>query len=255
MRLKDKLRALYEGDSQEAHKFRYALLVFDITTIMFIVVTSFLPRSSAFEWMDVIIGLIVLADFSVRLAISRTPWRDLAHPMTVADVAAIVSFLAPVVGEGIGFLRILRTLRLLRTYQLLARLRADSVFFRRNEELIIAAVNLGVFIFVMTGFVYETQRWTNSEIGNYIDALYFTIAALTTTGFGDITLTGTLGHLISVIIMIFGVTLFLRLVQVLLRPHKVKHPCPVCGLQRHDRDAVHCKACGTILNIPDEGAV
>jgi voltage-gated potassium channel len=255
MRLKDKLRALYEGDSQEAHKFRYALLVFDITTIMFIVVTSFLPRSSAFEWMDVIIGLIVLADFSVRLAISRTPWRDLAHPMTVADVAAIVSFLAPVVGEGIGFLRILRTLRLLRTYQLLARLRVDSVFFRRNEELIIAAVNLGVFIFVMTGFVYETQRWTNSEIGNYIDALYFTIAALTTTGFGDITLTGTLGHLISVIIMIFGVTLFLRLVQVLLRPHKVKHPCPVCGLQRHDRDAVHCKACGTILNIPDEGAV
>src|SRR5215218_10290234 len=142
MRLKDKLRALYEGDSQEAHKFRYALLVFDITTILFIVVTSFLPRSPAFEWMDVIIGLIVLADLSVRLAISRTPWRDLAYPTTLADIAAIVSFLAPVVGEGIGFLRILRTLRLLRTYQLLARLRADSVFFRRNEDLIIAAVNL-----------------------------------------------------------------------------------------------------------------
>ncbi|MET0528374.1 MAG: ion transporter, partial [Microvirga sp.] len=30
---------------------------------------------------------------------------------------------------------------------------------------------------------------------------------------------------------------------------------PVCGLQRHDRDAVHCKACGTTINIPDEGAV
>jgi voltage-gated potassium channel len=24
-------------------------------------------------------------------------------------------------------------------------------------------------------------------------------------------------------------------------------------LQRHDSDAVHCKACGTVLNIPDEG--
>ena len=107
----------------------------------------------------------------------------------------------------------------------------------------------------MTGFVYETQHWTNPKIGNYVDALYFTIAALTTTGFGDITLTGTLGHLISVIIMIFGVTLFLRLVQVLLRPDKVRFACPVCGLQRHDRDAVHCKACGTILNIPDEGAI
>jgi voltage-gated potassium channel len=255
MRVIDRLRLLYEGDTPEAHQFRYALLVFDVTTILFIVVTSFLPRSPAFEWMDVIIGLIVLADLSVRLAISRTPWRDLAYPTTLADIAAIVSFLAPVVGEGIGFLRILRTLRLLRTYQLLARLRADSVFFRRNEDLIIAAVNLGVFIFIMTGFVYETQRWTNTKIGNYIDALYFTIAALTTTGFGDITLTGTLGHLISVMIMIFGVTLFLRLVQVLLRPDKVRFPCPVCALQRHDRDAVHCKACGTVLNIPDEGAI
>jgi voltage-gated potassium channel len=255
MKVTDRLRMLYEGDSPEAHRFRYALLFFDVATILFIVVTSFMPRFRTFEWVDVVIGLFVLADFSARLLISRHRWKDLLHPITLADAAAIVSFLAPIVGEGIGFLRILRTVRLLRTYQLLARLRADSPFFRRNEELIIAAVNLGVFIFIMTGFVYETQRWTNTEIGNYVDALYFTIAALTTTGFGDITLTGTLGHLLSVIIMIFGVTLFLRLVQVLLRPNKIRYPCPACGLQRHDRDAVHCKACGTVLNIPDEGDV
>lgn len=255
MRAVDKVRFLYEADAPEAHRFRYALLVFDIVTVLFIVVSSFLPHSTVLQGIDIVIGLIVLADFSARLAISPTPWKDLLHPTTLADVAAIVSFLAPIVGEGIGFLRILRTVRLLHTYQLLARLRADSPFFRRNEELIIATVNLSVFIFVMTGFVYETQRWTNEEIGNYVDALYFTMAALTTTGFGDITLTGTPGRLLSVVIMIFGVTLFLRLVQVLLRPSKVRHPCPVCGLQRHDRDAVHCKACGTILNIPDEGAV
>lgn len=255
MRLRDNLKLLYEGDTLEAHRFRYALLVFDIATIVFIVASSFLPHSLPVQGIDVILGLIVLADFSARLAISPTPWKDLLHPTTLADVAAIVSFLAPIVGEGIGFLRILRTVRLLHTYQLLARLRADSAFFRRNEELIIASVNLGVFIFIMTGFVYETQHRANDKINNYVDALYFTMAALTTTGFGDITLTGTLGHLISVVIMIFGVTLFLRLVQVLLRPNKVKHPCPVCALQRHDRDAVHCKACGTILNIPDEGVL
>lgn len=53
--------------------------------------------------------------------------------------------------------------------------------------------------------------------------------------------------------MFFGVTLFLRLAQVLFRPVKVRHPCLHCGLQRHDPDAVHCKACGNLLNIPDEG--
>ena len=44
-----------------------------------------------------------------------------------------------------------------------------------------------------------------------------------------------------------------RLLQALIRPHKVRHACPACGLQRHDVDAVHCKACGKLLNIPDEG--
>ena len=32
MRVKDKLRLLYEGDTPEAHRFRYGLLVFDVLT-------------------------------------------------------------------------------------------------------------------------------------------------------------------------------------------------------------------------------
>lgn len=253
--LPTRLRALYEGDDLLAHRFRYGLLTFDIATILFVVVSSFFQPTVVTETLDVVVGLVILADFTARLAISRTRLRDLAHPATWADAIAILSLLAPLAGEAGGFLRVLRTLRLLHTYQLLARLRTDSQWFRQNEELAIAIVHLVVFLFVMTGIVFETQRWTNPEIGNYVDALYFTVTALTTTGFGDITLRGTAGRLISVAIMIFGVTLFLRLARSLLQPHKVRFPCPTCGLQRHDIDAVHCKACGTVLNIPDEGAL
>lgn len=249
----DRVRHYYEGDSPEAHRFRYGLLVFDFATVAFIVISSFLPRTSHLEVADMIIGVPVALDFVLRIAISRERFRGLAHPATWADFAAVISFLSTIAGEGLAFLRILRTLRLLRTYQILERLRADSGFFRKNEDVILAAVNLLVFLFVMTGIVYETQRHTNADIRNYVDALYFTVTSLTTTGFGDITLEGTTGRLISVVIMIFGVTLFLRLAQVLVRPHKVRFPCPTCGLQRHEPDAVHCKACGTLLNIPDEG--
>jgi voltage-gated potassium channel len=163
-----------------------------------------------------------------------------------------VSFLAPLIGEPAGFLRILRTLRLLRSYHLLARLRADVPYFREHEEVIKAATNFVVFLFVTTGFVYETQHLTNPAIRNYADALYFSVTALTTTGFGDITLPGTLGRLISVVIMLFGVTLFFGLARAVLRPAKVRFPCPKCGLLTHDLNAVHCKACGELLNIPNE---
>src|SRR5712671_1203612 len=253
--LKGKIRQLYEGETLGEVRFRYALLVLDIVTVMFIIATSFLPRSKAIESLDIMFGVLILADFSARLIISRQPLRDFTRFSTWSDIVVIISFLAPFTGEAGGFLRTLRTLRLLRDYQMVARLRVDSSFFRRNEEVIFAVANLAVFIFVMTGIVYETQKSHNNHIVNYADALYFTVTALTTTGFGDITLPGTVGRLITVVIMIFGVTLFLNLAKVLFSPTKVRFRCPSCGLFRHDIDAVHCKACGTVLNIPDEGAV
>jgi voltage-gated potassium channel len=252
--LKDRIRQLYEGETFGAMRFRYALLVLDIVTVMFIIATSFLPRSKAIESLDVVFGVLILADFSARLIISRHPLQHFTRLSTWTDLIVIISFLAPLTGEAGGFLRTLRTLRLLRDYQMVARLRVDNSFFRRNEEVIFAVANLAVFIFVMTGIVYETQKSHNNHIANYADALYFTVTALTTTGFGDITLPRTVGRLITVVIMIFGVTLFLNLAKALLAPTKVRFPCPICGLQRHDSDAVHCKACGTVLNIPDEGA-
>ena len=251
--LKRRIRLLYENDAPAGTRFRYGLLLLDIVTVLFIVATSFLPRTKAVESLDVVFGILILADFSARMIISRHPLHDLARLSTWTDIVVIISFLAPLAGEAGGFLRAFRTLRLLRDYQMVTRLRADSAFFRRNEEVVFAVANLGVFIFVMTGIVYETQKSHNPQIANYADALYFTVTALTTTGFGDITLPGTMGRLITVVIMIFGVTLFLNLAKALLAPSKVRFPCPVCALQRHDADAVHCKACGTVLNIPDEG--
>jgi voltage-gated potassium channel len=247
-----RLKELYEGSTGRAHRFRYGLLIFDIVTLVFVVATSFTERDLWIEVADVAFGLLILADFCARLLVSDKPLRELLHPVTWADLAAIVSFLAPFAGEAVGFLRVLRTLRLLRSYQLLSRLQADFPHFRAHEEIIIAIANFAVFLFVMTGLVYETQHVHNPAIHNYADALYFTVTALTTTGFGDITLPGTAGRLLSVIIMIFGVTLFFGLARAVLQPVKVRFECPSCGLLRHDIDAVHCKACGELLKIPND---
>jgi voltage-gated potassium channel len=250
----ERIRSLYEDDTPAAHRFRYALLVFDLVTILFVIFTSFFARSRGIELADLVFGALILSDFIVRFWLEREKGRFLLRLASWADIAAVLSFLSPFAGEGLGFLRILRTLRLLHTYQLLVRLRQDFTFFRENEDVILAGINLGVFLFVMTGLIYATQVNTNPEIRNYADALYFTVTTLTTTGFGDITLTGSWGRMLSVAVMIFGVTLFLRLLQVLFRPSKVRHECEVCGLVLHDVDAVHCKHCGATLHIRTEGS-
>jgi voltage-gated potassium channel len=251
---KDYLRRLYEGDSRSAHRFRYGLLAFDLVTIAFLVVSSFL-RWDGTQYLDAGIGIILALDFLARLWLAPIKLKHLLSPLGIVDLIVIASLLAPLAGEGAAFLRILRLLRIGRSYLLMRRLKQDFAFMRRNEQTVMAAINLAVFVFVMTAIVYETQAGMNPKINNYADALYFNITALTTTGFGDIVLEGTWGRVLSSIIMICGVSLFLRLIQVMLRPLKVDHKCPQCGLRRHDFDAVCCKACGTVLDIEDEGAV
>lgn len=249
---RERVRLLYNGKSEAAQRFRYGLLALDIITIAFLVYTSFVSTPFT-EFMDLVIGVVLVLDFAARLWIAANRWRYLVSPFGLADVAVIISLLAPIVGEGLAFLRAARLFRLFRSVQVIRQLREDWPWFRQNEQAIGAAINLGIFLFLATAVVYQSQHVINPKINNYVDALYFTVTTLTTTGFGDIILEGNWGRLLSVVIMIFGVSLFLRLIQVMLRPPKVEHKCPDCGLLRHDPDAVHCKACGRMLNIADEG--
>jgi len=173
--------------------------------------------------------------------------------VTIADVIVVISMFAAAYADNLGFFRVLRALRLFRSYHILGMLRRDWPWVRRHEEMLLAMVNLGVFLFITTAIVFVSQHHINPEIQNYVDALYFTVTTLTTTGFGDITLQGEWGRLLAVLIMILGISLFLRLLQTIFRPAKVKAVCDNCGLSRHDPDAVHCKHCGEVVHIPTSG--
>ena len=253
-RLHKQIDHLYNGDSKHARNFRWGLLAFDLITIIYFVVASFLHHVDDIHIVEEGIGVLFLLEFAARIFISKRRLRDIFHPIGLADLIVIASLLAPSLAQNYSFLRVVRSLRLLRSYHMLKNLRKQSKFVRLHEDVIFSVVNLLIFIFIITAVVYVSQVGVNPSIKDYVDALYFTIATLTTTGFGDITLTGTSGRILAVLIMIFGISLFLRLVQTIFRPGKVRYECPTCGLSRHDNDAVHCKHCGAVLHITTEGA-
>ncbi|MFD1697258.1 potassium channel family protein [Roseibium aestuarii] len=251
--LRARLRTLYFGDSRQSRYWRYGMLVFDVATIAYFVVSSMIDPEHHNHAIDFVVAAVLGLDFAARLLAEPRPWRELFSFTGIMDIAVIASLLAPVFVENMAFLRVVRMLRLLRSYHLLKELREASPWFRVREEIIQSAINLVVFVFVVTAIVYVVENDLNPDINTYLDALYFTVTTLTTTGFGDITMSDTAGRLMTVIIMIFGVALFLRLVQTIFRPNKVHYPCPDCGLSRHDPDAVHCKHCGRTIAIPTEG--
>jgi len=247
------VRALYHGTDRRARIFRFSLLIFDTTSVVFFIASSMAREQAWVYWVDALIALVIIVDLAARFWIAKNPLRLFKQLTTWTDLIVIVTLILPTLFDSLLFLRVLRALRVLRSYRVLADLRSESSFFKRNEDVIQSVINLAVFVFVMTALVYVLEVHHNPKINNYVDALYFTITALTTTGFGDITLEGTSGRLLTIVILLIGVALFLRLVQTIFRPAHVNYECPDCGLKRHDTDAVHCKHCGRTLHIVTEG--
>jgi voltage-gated potassium channel len=247
VRIREFCREFYYGSSRLGVRGRYVVLAVDLSIILYFVATTFLPLE---EWIivaDQIIGAILIVEMAGRFIADDDRWGFVSQPLVLLDLAIIVSLFVPEVTGNFAFLRVIRAMRLFRSYHVTQQLKAHFQFF------IYSALNLLVFIFVVTAFVFVLQQERNPDINDYVDALYFTITTLTTTGFGDVLLVGSQGRLLAIVVMIVGVALFIRLVQTIFRPTKVRYECAQCGLTRHDLDAVHCKHCGHELHIRTEG--
>lgn len=251
------LRRLYHGKSPAARRFQLSVIVIDLAIIAFFILSPLLPKGPVFYVIDFSVAALLAIDLGARALASHNAWHWLRQPTTIVDVFILLTMLAPDTLANFGFLRVLRIWTLSQTDLVWAPLRRSR--HRTWENPVRAIVSLITFLFVVTGFVYTFFKEpvlggvaSEKLIHNYVDALYFTVATVTTTGFGDITLPGPMGKLTSVVVMIVGISLFVRLAQAIFRPSKVTFRCPTCALMKHDYDAVHCKACGEILCIPDE---
>jgi voltage-gated potassium channel len=248
--LQMKLRRIERGRDKWALRWQAVLAVVDLSIIAFFVFGPFLRSGPSYLIIDYMIAVWILAELLARAFAAGSIRSMFRRPMTWIDLVILATLLFPNALFNFAFLRAMRLWAI-------GESALFSVILRRlgcnhYRDVVRASLNFLVFLFMVTGFVYTTFFYHLSGLVGFIDALYFTVATMTTTGFGDITLPGPLGKLTSVITMIVGISLFVRLAQSIVRPNKVPYPCTQCGLQRHEADAVHCKACGHLLNIPND---
>ena len=246
-----RLRHLYTGTDPQAARFQWAYATVDLVIIGFFILSPVLQDLRAFLWFDYAVAILLAADLTARAAAAISVGQWLRRPSVWVDFIVLATLLAPLWLANLGFLRILRLWTLSQKGLFWRSLRRYG--YQEWEDVGRAAINLITCLFIITGFIYTAFARPGSGIEGWVDALYFTVATITTTGFGDITLPGTAGKLTSIVAMIVGISLFVRLAKALFRPYKVTFRCPKCALMRHEPDAVHCKACGHLLAIPDEG--
>ena len=229
------LRRMYHGRTRKAVRFQIAVLGVDLAVIAFFVVSPVIRDTRSFIWLDYAVAGLLFADFVARAVAANDTGRWLKQLTTWVDLFILATLIFPERLGNLGFLRILRLWSLSRSGFLWHPL--TELGLSEWREASHSVLNLVTFLFIVTGFVYTFFFSAGSGMAGYIDALYFTVATVTTTGFGDIVLPGVWGKLTAIATMIVGITLFVRLAQTLFRPTKVSFRCPRCALQRHDPDA------------------
>lgn len=252
-RVRSRVRALYFGHTESAVRFQGVLFALDLLVIGFFVGSQFIDKQPWFWLTDAAIAVFLAIDLGARLFALGSLRRWLKYPTTWIDLVVMATLLLPHVLYNWGFLRILRLWTVVqseRFWNVLAGGKWDDTYV---EDLGKAITTLVVFIFMAAGLTQAFFLNDHPQLNNFVDAIYFVVTSLTTTGYGDITLATASGRLFTVGLMIAGISLFFSVAQKAFAPQQKIVRCDACGIDRHDMDARFCRGCGTELRAPTRG--
>ena len=236
------------------------LLVFNLCFVALFVIETYplAPATDTWLWRaELGLAALFAAEYGLRLYGARDRLGEATDPYTMVDLVSILPTFAVIllpqfVAVEVAFLRALRVLRVLRFYRFT---RDREFFFGRvdGHSLRVAELLLTLIVLLVTaaGTFYTVEYGRNPAVNTFGDAFYYTVVALTTVGFGDITPVTTAGRLVTVGSILAGIVVIpwqaSRIVREWATRDQIEVTCPNCGLRRHDRDASHCKACGHVI--------
>ncbi|WP_088890130.1 ion transporter [Leptolyngbya ohadii] len=199
--------------------------------------------------LNTVILILFTIEYLLRLWSAEHRVRFFFSLASLIDLIAILPFLFTAI--DIRFIRIFRWFRILR---LLRFVEGKTIFgyVSREDGVIFARILLTLFtiIFIYSGLIYQVEHSINGDrFTTFLDAVYFSVATMTTVGFGDITPISETGRLLTVLMILTGIALIPWQVGDLIRQlvktsTQIETVCPQCGLDSHDRDANFCKNCG-----------
>ncbi len=225
-----------------------------LSSAIFVAETYSIPSAtrSLLETIDTGVLFIFGVEYLLRLWVAEKRFRYFFSLYSIIDLVAILPFLLGAV--DIRFIRIFRWFRILRLIRFIEG-RTIFGYVSREDVVILSRIifTLIAIIFVYSGMIYQVEHPTNPDaFRTFLDAVYFSVATMTTVGFGDITPISELGRLLTVLMILTGIALIPwqlgDLIKRLVKTaNQVEVSCPDCGLEFHDDDAQFCKICGSSL--------
>ncbi len=228
-RVKKKVFDIIQADNQD----NLASKIVDIIIITLIIINTIAVIMDTFSlplWLKQILDYIEVTSvliFSVEYVL-RVWTSDLLYPnlskiksrirfivsgMAIIDLLSILPFYLPLLIKI--DLRVLRTLRIIRLFRIMKLNRYTNalsaigeVFKNKAHQLLSSMLVLIVLMIISSVLMYNVEHSAQpNQFENAFSALWWSIATLTTVGYGDIYPVTVLGKILSSIIAFLGVAL------------------------------------------------
>ena len=215
------------------------------------------------EVIENVIVFFFILEYMARLYGAENRFRQLKDVYSIIDLIAILPTLSLVIFPLFGitfnirFIKLIRIFRIFRIFRFL-RFTADPDFFFGSITIhFLKVIRLFLVIFMLF-FIWAGLFWyvehgeTGSMVSTFGDSFYFTVATLTTVGYGDIIPVTELGRWVTVFMIMSGIVFIPWQVSQIVKEwihlgSKTDVICQGCGLRYHDKDASHCKSCGHVI--------
>jgi voltage-gated potassium channel len=175
--------------------------------------------------------------------------RFAVTPLAVVDLIAILPFYLAFISVDLRMLRVLRIFRLIRVAKIVRYSNTLRLFSRVlvsvKSELLFTLFLMTVLLILSSCLMYFAENADQPEAFSSIPAaMWWSIATLTTVGYGDVYPITGFGKLLASMIAIFGIGMFALPTGVLgaafleeIRKEKSEHTtCPHCGRAQVDKE-------------------
>ncbi|MEL7427796.1 MAG: ion transporter [Bacteroidota bacterium] len=196
-------------------------------SVIAIILESFQPLRGKYQWFfnafEILTVIVFSTEYVLRMWTADLKYTDVSpgrarlqfamSPIGIIDLLAVLPFYLPFFFKfDLRFIRILRIIRLLRIFKLNRYTKALSlftrVFFEKRNELGITLFVMFLMLLMSSTIMYYLESDVQPDkFPDIISTFWWSVATLTTVGYGDVFPVTGWGKLISGVIAILGIGL------------------------------------------------
>jgi voltage-gated potassium channel len=256
---------IYESNTAAGKAFDVALLLLIVISIIVVMLDSMKiynrQYAHLFDVLEWTFTILFTIEYILRLISIKKPWLYIFSFLGIIDLLAIIPSYLSIFFAGAQTLLVFRALRFLRVFRIfkLTHFLSEIQFLKvaiagSLKKISIFMLVVLSLVIILGSIMYLVENGKNG-FNSIPDSIYWAIVTITTVGYGDISPVTSLGKFIASVIMLIGYGIIAvptgiittEMALAVRSRREGKEACPGCGKEGHDRDAIFCKYCGTLL--------